>query len=184
MDDFYIYYEPKSDAHTTGVIKAVSPTLLEEMGDMKFIRVPSKKGLEFITGTEALNYWVVEWSVELGEMCLVKQDSKYINPVAAKFLRPIPSRQEKTQMTVTWNRAEGIFNIRTRGIRITHPNITMGFFITHRDEPNILYYSFMVHLLDTMNRKGYNHKCDTEIPSEFSVYTKHELERYQLRIET
>jgi len=181
VDDFYIYYEPESDANSAGAIKAVAPIQLKEMGDMDFIRVPSKTGLSFTKGTVSLNYWVVVWNSDAGEMQLTKQDITSVP--APKLLTVIPKRQENTQVAVTWKPLENIFNVRTRGISISHPDITMKFFVTRLDDPNILYHHFEVQLLDTMNRKGYDLLCDVEIPKKFSVYTKYGLERYQLLIE-
>ena len=71
MDDFYIYYElPAGSPSQGGVIKAIAPILLKNMGDMDFIRVPAETGLTFNKGIEPLNQWVVKWNSDTDEMKL------------------------------------------------------------------------------------------------------------------
>jgi len=183
VDDFYVYYEPTAHGTMAGVIKAISPTKLLEMKDVEFIRVSSKIGLSFTVGSEPLNGWVVAWDSNKSEMDMVKQENVFTINVASNFLESIPLRQIKAQVIVTQKREENIFNVRTRGVSISHQNIKMAFFITRLDDPNILYYYFQVPLYDTMNRKGVDFAYDVELPKRFSVYTKQTLERYQLRIE-
>jgi hypothetical protein len=183
VDDFYIYYESEPDTNLVGVIKAVAPIQLKELADMDFIRVPSETGLSFTRGTTPLSRWVVKWNSNSGKMQLVQQNYDAARSTSLRFLEAIPTRQKKAQVTVTWKPSENSFNVRTRGVSIEHPNTSMVFFVTRLDDPNILYHNFTVPLLDTMQRKGYDLLCDAEIPKKFSVYTKHELDRYQLRIE-
>ena len=183
MDDFYIYYEEvENQASVIGSIKAVAPIELKEMGDMNFIRVPPEVGLGFTRGTTPLNNWVVAWDSDAEKMVL-KQEDETKQPEAPKILRSIPTNEEKPQITVTWKKSEGVFNVKARGVSISHEDIVMHFFVTRKDDWNILYYPFTVHLLVTMNRKGYDIPCDVELPDEFSVFTKYALERYQLRVE-
>ena len=183
MDDFYVYYEATSHGNMAGAIKAISPTNLSEMKDVEFLRVSSEVGLSFTVGAEPLNGWVVAWDSNKSEMSMVKQDNNFTTNVAFHFLESIPLRQTKTQVIVTQKQEENIFNVRTRGVSISHQNIKMAFFVTRLDDPNILYYCFQVPLYDTMNRKGVDFAYDVELPKRFSVYTKQELERYQLRTE-
>lgn len=181
MDDFYIYYEAESDAQLVGVIKAVAPARVKEMGDMEFIRVPAETGLAFTRGVVTLNHWVVKWNPDDGEMQLIQQD--ILQPTVPKFLEAVPTRQPRSQVVITWNPSEKSFNVKTRRVSITHPNLNMFFFITRLDDPNIIYHHFVVELIDTMTRKGCDIPCDTKLPNKFSVYTKPELDRYQLRTE-
>jgi hypothetical protein len=183
MDDFYIYYEPIPQGNMAGVIKAISPTKLVEMKDKEFIRVSSEIGLSFSTGAEPLNGWAVVWDSGKSAMSMVKQDNSFTTNATFNYLEAIPSQQTKAQVIVTQKQEKNVFNVRTRGVSISHRNIKMAFFITRLDDPNILYYHFQVPLYDTMNRKGVDFKYDVELPERFSVYTKQELERYQLRIE-
>lgn len=178
MDDFYVYYERETETSLAGAIKAIAPTQLEEMGDMEFIRVPSEVGLSFTRGSMVLSRWFVKWDSD--GMQLTEQDN--IRQTVVKFLTVVPTRQTKAQVIITWKPSENIFNVRTNGVSIEHPNINMVFFVTALDDPNIPYHDFTVQLLDTMNRKGYDLPCSVELPKKFSVYTKHELKRYQLRI--
>jgi len=182
VDDFYIYYEPDTQASLVGVIKAVAPIELKEMGDMEFIRVPSDIGLGFTRGTTPLTNWVVRWDADADAMCLVQLETDSLRE-APKFLEVIPTKEENPQTTITWKPSEGVFNVRTRGVSITHPNLDMNFFVTRECDPNILYYHFSVRLLATMNRVGYDIPCNVSLPKKFSVYTKFELDRYQLRYE-
>ena len=182
MDDFYIYYEPEQQSPTIGTIKAISPRKLDDMGDMEFVRVPSKIGLSFTRGSESLNQWVVKWLPEFAEMRLYKRDIEHWESVT-NFLQIIPTRQTKAQVTVTWKRESKVFNVRTRGVSISHPNIDMYFFVTRLDDPNIIYHQFSTSLLETMNRKGLDIPRDITLPDKFSVCTRTTFDRYQLRIE-
>ncbi len=182
MDDFYIYFELEQQSHTVGIIKAISPRKLDDMGDMEFIRAPSKIGLAFTKGSESLNRWVVKWLPEFAEMRLYKREIEKLESVA-NFLQIIPTRQTKAQVTVTWKRESKLFNVRTRGISISHPNIDMYFFVTRLDDPNIIYHQFSTSLLETMNRKGLDIPRDITLPDKFSVCTRTAFDRYQLRIE-
>jgi hypothetical protein len=182
VGDFYVYYEPTTHG-TAGVIKAISPTKLSEMKDVEFICVPKEVGLSFTVGSEPLNGWVVAWDSSKSEMCMVKQDNSFTTNVEFNFLEAIPLRQIKAQVIVTQKQEDNIFNVRARGVSISHQNIKMAFFVTRLDNPNILYYHFQIPLHDTMNRRGVDFAYDVELPKRFSVYTKQTLERYQLRIE-
>lgn len=182
MDDFYIYYEPDPQSPTIGIIRAVAPIELDEMNDMEFIRVSSEIGLSFTKGSESLNQWIVRWTPEFGEMCLHKQEQNKPK-IVADFLEIIPTRQTKAQVIVTWKRESNMFNVRTRGISISHPNIDMFFFVTRQGDPNIIYDYFGVALRDTMNRKGLDISRDIILPKKFSVCTRTAFDRYQLRIE-
>ena len=181
MDDFYIYYEPISDAHQTGVIKAVAPTKRPQMGDMEFIRVPDTMGLAFVRGTKSLNGWIIKWNPDAGRMELAKREDSRVTEV--NFLKQVPTRQTKPQVIVTWLRGDKKFNVRVRGISISQPDRTMLFFVTRRNDPNIIYHHFRVALVDTMNRKGYDIMCNSDIPDQFSVYARFDFTGYQLRIE-
>ena len=181
MDDFYVYYEPTPNNAMIGVIKAISPSKLAEMGDAEFIRVSSEVGLSFTIGAEPISCWVVSWDSDKGEMGMVKQGS--ITNLSANFLKAIPTRQKKAQVIVTQKPKENVFNVRTKGVSISHFNAKMAFFVTRLDDPNILYCHFQIPLYDTMNRKGVDFKYSVELPKRFSVYTKYDLDRYQLRIE-
>ena len=181
MDDFYIYYELEQQSHTIGTIKAISPRKLDDMDDMEFIRAPSKTGLAFTKGSESLNRWVVKWLPEFAEMRLYKREIDKPESMA-NFLKIIPTSQTKAQVTVTWKRESKLFNVRTRGVSIAHPNIDMYFFVTRLNDPNIFYHQFNVPLLETMNRKGLDIPCDIILPNKFSVWTRTAFDRYQLRI--
>jgi hypothetical protein len=182
VDDFYIYYEPVSDAHQTGVIKAISPTKLSQMGDMEFIRVSDEVGLAFAKGNKSLNGWIIKWNPDSGTMQLTQRvDSRVATEI--NFLKQIPTRQTKPQVIVTWLRGDKKFNVRVRGVSISQPDRTMLFFVTRRNDPNIIFHNFRVALVDTMNRKGYDIMCDADIPDQFSVYARFDFTRYQLRIE-
>jgi len=182
VDDFYIYYELEHQSHSIGTIKAIAPRKLDDMGDMEFIRVPSKIGLSFTKGSESLNRWVVKWLPEFAEMRLYKREIEKLESVT-NFLQIIPTRQTKAHVTVTWKRESKLFNVRTRGVSISHPNIDMYFFVTRLDDPNIIYHQFNTSLLETMNRKGLDIPCDITLPNRFSVCTRTAFDRYQLRTE-
>jgi ribosomal protein S10 len=182
VDDFYIYYELEQQSHTVGTIKAIAPRKLDDMGDMEFIRASSKIGLSFTTGSESLNRWVVKWLPEFAEMRLYKREFEKMESVT-NFLQIIPTRQTKAQVTVTWKRESKLFNVRTRGVSISHPNIDMYFFVTRLNDPNIIYHQFSTSLLETMNRKGLDIPRDITLPNKFSVCTRTAFDRYQLRIE-
>lgn len=189
MDDFYIYYKPESGVSWEGTIKAVAPTQLKVMGDMDSIRVPAEIGLGFIKGTTTLNNWVVKWNSDACEMRLFDKTqlaehlSNNSGVGSSRLFKSTPTQQEKPQVIVTWKPSENIFNVRTRGVSISHEDLIMRFFVTRPDDPNIFYHQFEVQLLETMNRRGYDVLYEVEIPEKFSVYTKYDLERYQLRIE-
>jgi hypothetical protein len=125
---------------------------------------------------------VVKWLPEFAEMRLYKREIDKPESVA-NFLKIIPTRQTKAQVTVTWKRESKLFNVRTRGVSIAHPNIDMYFFVIRLNDPNIFYHQFSVLLLETMNRKGLDIPCDIILPDKFSVCTKTAFDRYQLRIE-
>ena len=182
MDDFYIYYELGQQSHTVGTIKAIAPIELGEMNEMEFIRVPSPVGLSFTRGSESLNRWVVKWFPEFAEMRLYKRELDRSETVA-NFIQLIPTRQTKPQVTVTWKRESKLFNVKTRGVSISHPNVDMYFFVTRLDDPNIFYHHFGMVLLETMNKKGLDIPCDITLPDKFSVSTRTVFDRYQLRIE-
>jgi len=183
VDDFYVYYEPTPNNAMIGVIKAISPSKLSDMEAVEFIRVPSEVGLSFTIGSEPLSGWVVSWDSDKGEMDMVKQDTSSLTNLSVNFLRAIPTRQEKAQVVVTQKPKENVFNVRTKGVSISHFNSPLAFFVTRLDDPNIIYYHFQIPLYDTMNRKGIDFRYSVELPKRFSVYTKYAVDRYQLRIE-
>ena len=182
MDDFYIYYELNQPSLTVGTIKAIAPRKLNDMENMEFIQVSPEVGLAFTRGSESLNRWEVRWLPESAEMRLHKREVVRAESVTS-FLRIIPTRQTKAHVTVTWNRESKLFNVRTRGVSVRHPNINMHFFVTRLGDPNIIYHQFSTELMETMIRTGLDIPCDVTFPDKFSVCTRTAFDRYQLRIE-
>ena len=181
MDDFYVYYEPLSDNLTKGTIKAISPNALKEMGDMDYIRIPAERGLEFTIGDESISLWMIGWDSDVEDMAMVKYEPEVAVGPGKVPLREIPTRQSKPYTVITYSKGKREFFIRTKGISLSHQNVNMTFFVTREGDPNIPFFHFSTPLFDTMARKGVTVTCDVELPDQFSVFTKPELERYQLR---
>ena len=183
MGDYYVYYEGVPNDQTKGIIKAISPVPLAEMEELEHIRIPAEEGLAFTVGGKSLNAWAVAWNNDLECMAMTEMSAATINTAEFIFLQEIPTAQKKPQVSITYSKSDGAFLVKTRGVSISHPNVTMLFFITRKGDPNILLYHFQVALYETMSRKGFRLPCDVDLPKVFSVYTKPDLDRYQLRIQ-
>ncbi len=181
MDDFFVYYEPKQNDVSKGIIKAISPNEISDMEGFEHIRIPAEQGLTFTVGSESLSLWMVSWDSSRGEMVLEKSEPEAINDTEIVFLTEIPTVQTKPQLLVTYTRSANEFHLLTRGVSISHQNLNMLFFVTRKGDPNILYHHFSTTLYETM-RRGITIPCDVELPEKFSVLTKPELERYQLKV--
>ena len=184
MDDFFVYYEPMNDT-TKGVIKAISPSSLTEMGRYEIIRISSEQGLSFTIGMKSLTCWMIKWNNDTGKMEMFEEDRNAIfamSFVETLFFEEVPRIQTKPQLTITYSRGENSFSLMTRGISVSHQDLTMYFFVTNPGDPNILHHYFITTLYETMGRKGVVIPCNVKLPKKFSVFCKPELERYKLKV--
>lgn len=181
MDDFYVYYEALQNDATKGMIKAISPSEITDLGDLYFIRVAPEVGMEFTVGDRSIGEWMVAWSNDKQDMVLAEAKPEAMHDTGTWFLTEVPLVQEKPQTVLTHR--PGSFNVRTRGVSLSFPNVILKFFVTRKGDPNFLLEHFSVPLYETMVRKGVDMPVREDLPP-FSVFTRAEIERYQLRIET
>ncbi len=182
MNDFYVYYEPKPNDITKGIIKGIAPHEISDFEGMEFIRIPFEQGLTFTTGDEPLSRWMVAWDNDELEMVLAKTEPEEVNNIEISFLAEVPKRQTKPQLSITYHREKNEFHLLTRGVSISHQNLNMVFFVTRQGDPNILLHHFKTTLYETM-RRGITIPCEVELPEKFSVFAKPELERYKLKVQ-
>jgi hypothetical protein len=152
------------------------------MGDMDFIRVSPERAMSFTVGSEPIGQWVIMWNPDKEAMCLMKKKDEALPYVKTKFLELVSPHQNKAQVIVTWNQRSKMFNVLTKGVKEFNPDSKMVFFVTRLNDPNFICHHFQIPLGDTMVPEGLDIACDVELPDRFSVYTKKDFDRYNLRI--
>jgi hypothetical protein len=182
VDDFYVYYELTTDDEAKGIIKAIAPHSLKEMSGTEYIRITPEQGKIFTMGGESLNRWFVGYNTNQREMVLLQLREGFDTPAKSIAMIDVPTNQRTTQTTIIYVASKKMFNVRTRRVSISRVNVSMLFFVTELGDPNILFHYFKVSLYDSMGRKGVDIPCDVDLPRKFSIFTKPEVERYQLRI--
>lgn len=180
LADFHVYYELDSATQRIGTIRAISPVLLDELGDLPFLRVKPEVGLQFTKGTESPSNWVVAWNDRAGKMELAKS---IVGAVRMCPFKKIPTDQIEPQVLVKWRPSQREFNISVPYLDIVHDNSRVHFFVTHRDDPNVMYYHIDVLFYDMLSEGGHTVWVEKELPEDFSVYTKWVFDSYQLTVE-
>jgi hypothetical protein len=129
-----------------------------------------------------LNQYIVAWDADSQQMQLIKEQDSVISKQLITFLKEIPVTQSKAHTVITWKSDSKIFNVITTGVPESYPDMKINFFVTRLNDPNIPYYCFQTMLHNTMSYDGVDFDCDVELPETFSVYTKQQLDQYELRI--
>lgn len=183
MDDFYVYYKTSDEHPDVGDIMAVSPA--ERSLELEHVRVPADIGRQFTLGTEPLHRWGVFWDAATQKMTFARRDDhkKTEESGPSRVFAQIPRGSEDSEICITWDATKKTFAVKSYGISIDHPNVTMWFFVTAKDDPNIVYFKFEADLLETMSRKGKVVDCDAALPEEFGVHTRQLFNSYRLSVE-
>ena len=181
MDDFYIYYVLDEENSDTGKIQVVAPHVTTGLGDMPFIRVPSDYGLEFTSGKERMSNWIIRYDDESEDMVLTKMEVKSGTPFISVFFQ-LPRTQKNPEMVITFKKKASCFNVQVPSVGLRKPKRKLHFFVTHFDEPNLLYFQFPVDFALAAEPDGYEVPCPVTLPKQFSIFTNKVLDRYQMRV--
>jgi len=197
VDDFYVYYETNTEAKV-GVIKAIAPRELAGFGD-GHIRIPGEFGRKFNTGEETPTKWEVRWNGTEMAMC----EKQEVPPSLSCGLVEVKPHDEQSEIEVVLT----YYGISVTGETVADPDneSIMWFFVTKKDDPNVLIAQFPVKVKDLHRRCDAGKKAkgtfflfndlkvdytrctrgsENDVPcfmNFYSIYTKPTFDSYRLR---
>lgn len=178
----YVYYQEES-----GTLYKVSSKKTESE-DYKILEVPYTDVKELMSGKKRTSDFRVEYDTALKQLTL-KENTFEDNIISVNDrLYKIPKSKEETDIKIQYSAKENYWRIfldpplRKNKHFIQRPNrINLHFSITAKNDPNILYNTFIVNLKELIDNDFFDIDCQFEFDpavGEVSIYTAKYFDTY------
>lgn len=178
----YVYYQEE----TGNIFKVSSKNI--PIDSYKVLEVPYTDVKELMSGKKRTSDFRVEYDTALKQLTL--KENSYEDDIVSvnEKLFKIPESTEPSDIKIQYDKKENYWRIfldpplRKNKHFIQRPNrINLHFSITAKNDPNILYSSFMVNLKELIDNDFFDIDCQFEFdPSvgEVSIYTAKYFDTY------